>query len=44
MLVFDLTQRESFANLDAWLEEVRAHSSSAAVPLLVGNKSDRSGE
>ena len=40
LLVFDLTNRQSFEHLYTWLEEARASASSTAVLVLVGNKLD----
>lgn len=40
MLVYDVTNKESFNNLDDWLMQVRSYSNSAAKIYLVGNKVD----
>ncbi|KAM4708539.1 ras-related protein Rab-2B [Discoglossus pictus] len=40
LLVYDITRRETFDHLTAWLEDARQHSSSNMVIILVGNKSD----
>jgi len=40
MLVFDVTQRESFQNLQDWLGDVRKFGSPSVPLLLVGNKYD----
>ena len=43
-MVFDLTQRGSFNNVENWLNEVRANTSSNIVVVLVGNKNDKEEE
>lgn len=40
LLVYDLTNRESFRSVQRWLEDLREHLSPNAVILLVGNKLD----
>lgn len=40
ILVFDLTNKESFKKLDFWIEDVRVNSPEEASIVLVGNKSD----
>lgn len=40
LLVFDLTNRESFTNLTNWIEEIQMCSSGNLAMVLVGNKSD----
>ncbi|TFL03709.1 ras family-domain-containing protein [Pterulicium gracile] len=44
ILVYDITSRESFANLSRWLTDARALGSASLVVILVGNKSDREEE
>ncbi|KAF8922589.1 P-loop containing nucleoside triphosphate hydrolase protein [Mucidula mucida] len=41
ILVYDITNRDSFLNLSRWLADARALASSHLVAVLVGNKSDR---
>ncbi|KAF9040592.1 ras family-domain-containing protein [Panaeolus papilionaceus] len=41
VLVYDITNRDSFANLSRWLSDARALASPNLVVVLVGNKSDR---
>jgi len=44
MLVYDITSSQSFQNVTAnWLEQIRMYASRECVILLVGNKSDLSG-
>ena len=41
LLVFDLTRRESFLDLDKWIEGIEASTQTKGVPLLLlGNKKD----
>ena len=40
ILVYDITDRQSFQDVETWLGEVRQHASSNIVKILVGNKSD----
>ncbi|MFW9970421.1 MAG: GTP-binding protein [Candidatus Odinarchaeota archaeon] len=40
LLIFDLTNSDSFAHLPQWIEEVRANVKTEIPLLLVGNKSD----
>jgi GTPase SAR1 family protein len=40
ILVYDITNYESFTSLVSWLAEVRQHTSENIVITLVGNKSD----
>lgn len=40
LLVFDLTNRDSFKNTERWLQETKNNASDEMVVCLVGNKSD----
>lgn len=40
ILVFDLTQRETFVKLEYWLEDIRINAPEDIIIVLVGNKSD----
>lgn len=40
MLVYDISERESFENLERWLVELRDHADDKIKVILVGNKSD----
>lgn len=41
LLVFDITRRESFSNLDSWLDELFKNSGRGPIPIAVlGNKVD----
>ncbi|XP_037816280.1 ras-related protein Rab-43 [Lucilia sericata] len=40
ILVYDITSRESFSNLQKWIEEVRRYTASNVMLIVVGNKSD----
>lgn len=38
--MYDVTRRETFDNLSAWLQDCRAHANPNMVIMLVGNKAD----
>ncbi|KAH6772951.1 RAB GTPase-like protein A4C [Perilla frutescens var. hirtella] len=40
MLVYDISNRQSFDHIARWLEELRGHADKNLVIMLVGNKSD----
>jgi Ras-related protein Rab-11A len=40
LLVYDITKRQSFDDVERWLSELRDHAEENIVVLLVGNKSD----
>lgn len=40
MLVYDITNKASFDNIERWLTELRQHADSNIIIILVGNKSD----
>ncbi|KAM1406177.1 hypothetical protein ACFXTH_000874 [Malus domestica] len=40
MLVYDITKRQTFDHVARWVEELRAHSDSSIVIMLIGNKAD----
>lgn len=40
LMVFDLTNFKSFANVPLWLKELRQYADNNVVILLVGNKVD----
>ena len=40
LLVFDLSNKDSFNNIKKWLNEIKANSDHSIKKLLVGNKSD----
>jgi len=40
LLVYDITNRNSFQNCERWLRELRAHTDPSMVAMLVGNKCD----
>ncbi|CAF1370543.1 unnamed protein product [Adineta steineri] len=42
LIVYDITQRETYEHVEAWLQEIRSGSVSDIIILLVGNKSDLS--
>ncbi|KAJ2851559.1 Golgi to endosome transport [Coemansia brasiliensis] len=41
ILVYDITNRESFENLDRWLSDARQLTPAKSIFVLVGNKADR---
>ncbi|KAJ6575083.1 ras-domain-containing protein [Mycena capillaripes] len=44
LLVYDITNRDSFTNLSRWLADARALASPHLVAVLVGNKADKDDE
>jgi Ras-related protein Rab-6A len=40
VIVYDVTSRQSFLNIQRWVEEVRAERGSDVIIVLVGNKTD----
>lgn len=40
LLVYDITKRQTFENVERWLRELRDHADSNIVIMMVGNKSD----
>ena len=44
ILVYDITQPQSFASLPRWLEDLELNTSKHPVVMLLGNKIDRSSE
>ena len=40
LLVYDITDKESFKNIPTWLEEVKKYSPENAILVLIGNKTD----
>lgn len=42
LLVYDITKRSTFINLERWLKEARFYAAHGIVIMLVGNKSDLS--
>jgi small GTP-binding protein len=40
LLVYDITNKESFENIDKWIEDIKNSAPSNCVIFLVGNKSD----
>ncbi|KAH0790417.1 small GTP-binding protein [Histomonas meleagridis] len=44
LLVFDLTNRDSFENIGRWLQDIKDVARSDVVTLLLGNKSDLTAE
>ena len=40
MVVFDITNKESFENIPMWCEEIKKHASGSVKKILIGNKSD----
>lgn len=44
ILAYDITDRESFNNVNNWLAEVKKHAGAQVIKLLVGNKCDLESE
>ena len=44
MLVYDITDLESFQNLNSWIIEIEKNASKNVYKILVGNKCDMEGE
>ena len=42
LLVYDITKRQTFENVQRWLRELREHADSNIVLMMTGNKSDLS--
>ncbi|RDX86479.1 Ras-related protein RABA1f [Mucuna pruriens] len=40
LLVYDVTRHVTFENVERWLKELRGHTDSSIVVMLVGNKAD----
>ena len=40
ILVYDITNRESFNNIAKWLDETKAYANDKVTALLVANKTD----
>lgn len=40
LLVYDITKKQTFENVQRWLRELRDHADSNIVILMVGNKAD----
>ena len=40
LIVYDITNRDSFESCENWLRELRTHADPSIVPMLVGNKCD----
>jgi small GTP-binding protein len=40
IIVFDVTNQESFDNVKRWIQEISKYSSDGIVKILVGNKTD----
>lgn len=38
--MYDITSRESFNNVNKWLDETKSYSNDKITLLLIGNKSD----
>lgn len=44
IIVYDITKRQSYVNLQRWIDEVRRYTASNVILALVGNKCDLDGE
>ncbi|CAF1156997.1 unnamed protein product [Adineta steineri] len=43
-IIYDATNRESFENLNNWLDEINNHGGKHVIKLIIGNKCDLAGE
>ena len=43
-LVYDITKRDTFENIEKWLVETENYANEFMVLMLIGNKSDLEGE
>ena len=43
MLVYDITDRQSFNDIDGWIGEAQKHGGNDLVLILIGNKCDKQG-
>ena len=41
MIIYDITCRDSFINVDKWMRRVKKYSPKYSVKILIGNKSDQ---
>lgn len=39
-IIYNVTRRDSFENVDAWVSEVREHAHTEIILGLIGNKND----
>jgi Ras-related protein Rab-6A len=44
VIVYDVTNKQTFASLDKWVEDVRNERGNGVVIAIVGNKTDKTGE
>ena len=44
LLIYDITSRESFKNLESWLIEIEKNASENVLKILIGNKNDLENE
>lgn len=40
MLVYSITNRDSFEEIEGWMEEIRKNTDESVIVLLIGNKCD----
>ena len=40
ILVYDITDKKSFKDIETWMEEVESHADNDVVQLIIGNKND----
>ena len=44
MLVYDITKKHTFDNIEKWYNELKDYASNRIIVLLVGNKTDKKQE
>ncbi|OMJ94337.1 hypothetical protein SteCoe_2539 [Stentor coeruleus] len=44
VIVYDVTNKQTFASLDKWVEDVRNERGNSVIIAIVGNKTDKTGE
>ena len=40
IVVYDITDRQSFKDIEDWVQDIKRNGNKGAIPILIGNKSD----